>query len=162
MSVLIQKAIGRIRNLASELRPAVLDSLGLAAALEWETQQFTHRTGIACTLELPAQPLSVDSDRSTDVFRIVQEALTNVARHARAQRVDVLVRAWRGELHLSVRDDGRGITEADTQSPHAHGLLGMRERALLWGGTVDIRIAPTGGTVVMLRLPLADSNRTVT
>lgn len=162
MSALIQSAIGRVRDLASELRPAVLDSLGLAAAIEWETQQFTRRTGILCTLELPAEPIVLDTDHSTDVFRILQEALTNVVRHARAHQVDVRLGSWRGQLELRVGDDGRGITDAEISSPLAHGLRGMRERALMWNGTIDIEPRPARGTVVVLRLPLTDSNRKVT
>jgi PAS domain S-box-containing protein len=159
MAVLIESSIGRVRALATELRPAVLDSLGLLAAIEWETQQFTRRTDIPCTLELPPDPPAVDADRSTDVFRILQEALTNVARHARARHVTVGLQFWRGALHLRVRDDGRGITAAEIASPQALGLVGMRERALLWDGVVEWRPGDGGGTVVDLRLPLALGSR---
>lgn len=161
MAALIETSIGRVRTIATELRPAVLDSLGLLAAIEWETQQFTRRTEIPCTLELPPDLPAVDADRSTDVFRILQESLTNVARHARAQRATVRLQFWRGELRLQVQDDGRGITAAEIASPHALGLVGMRERALLWDGVVDWRTPEGGGTVVDLRLPLSDGNRTV-
>jgi PAS domain S-box-containing protein len=159
MAALIESSIGRVRTLATELRPAVLDSLGLLAAIEWETQQFTRRTGIPCTHELPPGPPAVDADRSTDVFRILQEALTNVARHAGAREVVVTLRFWRNELQLSVSDDGRGITAAEIASPQALGLVGMRERALLWDGTVEWRARDGGGTVVNLRLPLANGRR---
>jgi PAS domain S-box-containing protein len=154
MAALIETSIGRVRTLATELRPAVLDSLGLLAAIEWETQQFTRRTGIPCTHDLPPDPPAVDADRSTDVFRILQEALTNVARHAGAREVVVTLRFWRNELQLSVSDDGRGITAAEIASPQALGLVGMRERALLWNGAVVWRAGDGGGTVVDLRLPL--------
>jgi PAS domain S-box-containing protein len=159
MAALIESSIGRVRTLATELRPAVLDSLGLLAAIEWETQQFTRRTGIPCTHELPPDPPAVDADRSTDVFRILQEALTNVARHAGAREVVVTLRFRRNELQLSVSDDGRGITAAEIASPQALGLVGMRERALLWDGTVEWRARDGGGTVVDLRLPLASGRR---
>jgi PAS domain S-box-containing protein len=159
MAALIETSIGRVRTLATELRPAVLDSLGLLAAIEWETQQFTRRTGIPCTHELPSDPSDVDADRSTDVFRILQEALTNVARHAGAREVVVTLRFWRNELQLSVSDDGRGITAAEIVSPQALGLVGMRERALLWDGAVEWRARDGGGTVVDLRLPLANGRR---
>jgi two-component system, NarL family, sensor histidine kinase UhpB len=156
MAILIETSIGRVRSLATELRPAVLDSLGLLAAIEWETQQFTRRTGIPCSHELPPDPPVVDADRSTDVFRILQEALTNVARHAGAREVVVTLRFWRNELQLSVGDDGRGITAAEIASPQALGLVGMRERALLWDGAVEWRERDGGGTIVDLRLPLAN------
>lgn len=159
MAALIETSIGRVRNLATELRPAVLDSLGLLAAIEWETQQFTRRTGIFCAHELPPDRPAVDADRSTDVFRILQEALTNVARHAGAREVLVSLRFRRNELLLSVSDDGRGITAAEIASPQALGLVGMRERALLWDGAVEWRARDGGGTVVDLRLPLAGGAR---
>jgi two-component system sensor histidine kinase UhpB len=155
MAALIEATIGRVRTLATELRPAVLDDLGLLAAIEWETQQFTRRTGIACTLDLPATLPPLDADRSTDLFRILQEALTNVVRHAAARHVDVQVRMTPAELLLAVDDDGRGIEEAEASSPRSLGLLGMRERALLWNGTVQVRARPQGGTAVTVRLPLA-------
>ena len=155
MAALIEATIGRVRTLATELRPAVLDDLGLLAAIEWETQQLTRRTGIACTLELPATLPPLDADRSTDLFRILQEALTNVVRHAAARHVDVQVRVTPVELVLAVDDDGRGIEEAEASSPRSLGLLGMRERALLWNGTVQVRARPQGGTAVTVQLPLA-------
>ena len=159
MAALIETSIGRVRTLATELRPAVLDSLGLLAAIEWETQQFSRRTGIPCTHELPPDPPAVDADRSTDVFRILQEALANVARHARALEVVVTLRFRRNELQLLVSDDGRGITAAEIASPQALGLVGMRERVLLWDGVVEWRERDGGGTVVELRLPLASGRR---
>jgi two-component system sensor histidine kinase UhpB len=159
MAELVQNTIGRVRNLASELRPAVLDSLGLPAAIEWETQQFTRRTGIPCTLDLPDEPLALDADRSTDVFRILQEALTNVARHSQAHHVDVRLRSRQGELQLRVSDDGRGFSADETESPHALGLMGMRERALPWNGTVDFHPRDGGGTVVTVCFPVADLSR---
>ncbi len=155
MAAIIEGTIGRVRTLATELRPAVLDDLGLLAAIEWETQQFARRTGIACTLELPASLPPLDADRSTDLFRILQEALTNVVRHAAAQHVDVQVRETSAELVLGVSDDGRGIATAEAMNPRSLGLLGMRERALLWNGTVDVRARPQGGTSVIVQLPLA-------
>ncbi len=155
MAALIEATIGRVRTLATDLRPAVLDDLGLLAAIEWETQQFTRRTGIACALEQPATLPPLDADRSTDLFRILQEALTNVVRHAAAHRVEVQVRATAAELVLVVGDDGRGIEEAEASSPRSLGLLGMRERALLWNGTVQVRAGPQGGTTVTVQLPLA-------
>jgi PAS domain S-box-containing protein len=155
MAAIIEGTIGRVRTLATELRPAVLDDLGLLAAIEWETQQFARRTGIACTLDLPATLSPLDADRSTDLFRILQEALTNVVRHAAAQHVDVQVRETPAELVLGVSDDGRGIATAEATSPRSLGLLGMRERALLWNGSVDVRARPQGGTSVIVQLPLA-------
>jgi PAS domain S-box-containing protein len=158
MARLIEATIGQIRTLATQLRPAVLDDLGLAAAIEWETQEFARRTGIPCTPHLRAELAGVAPDRAIDLFRILQEALTNVARHARAEHVEVRVGLTRKgkerELVLHVEDDGRGIRPEETADAHSLGLLGMRERALLWNGSVEVRPRAEGGTRVTVRLPL--------
>jgi len=154
MASLIDQMVDKVRTLASELRPAVLDNLGLSAAVEWAVRQFAQRTGIECALDLPRESLRIDSDRSTDVFRILQEALTNVARHARATRVDVHLRATPGELVLEVHDNGRGISDREIDDPGAFGLLGMRERVLPWGGEVGVRASPQGGTSVTVCIPM--------
>lgn len=154
----IEETIGQVRTLATQLRPGVLDELGLAAAIEWETQGFTRRTGIPCTLHLPPELAGLDADRAIDLFRILQEALTNVARHARATGVEVRVGITRKrkerELVLSVEDDGRGIRPEEATDARALGVLGMRERALLWNGSLEVRARHGGGTRVTVRLPL--------
>lgn len=157
MAALIDAMIDKIRTLAAELRPAVLDSLGLAAAVEWAVQQFARRTGIRCELDLPPEQLRIDADRSIDVFRILQEALANVARHAEASRVHVHLWATSDELVLEVQDNGRGIRPSEIESVASFGLLGMRERALFWGGTIGIRAAPEGGTCAVVCIPLDQS-----
>jgi PAS domain S-box-containing protein len=157
MGRLAEATIGRIRTLATDLRPAVLDDLGLPAAIEWETQEFTRRTGIPCALDLPAEAFALDPDRSTDLFRILQEALTNVARHAQARRVGVRLRRLRREIQLQVDDDGRGITPEELGSHRSLGLLGMRERARLWKGQTEIRSLGNGGTSVVVRIPTSRS-----
>jgi PAS domain S-box-containing protein len=153
MAKLIDAMVDKVRTLATELRPAVLDSLGLSAATEWAVQQFARRTGIECVLALPAEPLWLDRERSTDLFRILQEGLTNVARHAHASRVDVHLRATPGELVLEVHDNGRGITDSETENVRSFGLLGMRERVLTWGGELGVRRAPGGGTSLTACIP---------
>jgi PAS domain S-box-containing protein len=157
MAQLIDEMVDKVRTLATELRPAVLDSLGLSAAVEWAVRQFARRTRIECALDLPAEPLCLDADRSTDLFRILQEALTNVARHAHASRVDVHLRATPGEVVLEVHDNGRGITASETENVRSFGLLGMRERTLPWGGELCVRGAPQGGTSVIACIPLGPS-----
>jgi PAS domain S-box-containing protein len=154
MAKLIEATIGRVRTLATELRPAVLDNLGLPAAIEWEAQEFARRTGIRCELHLAADLARLDPDRATDLFRILQEALTNVARHAMAHRVQVELQLEQGEVVLHVDDDGRGITPGEAEDQRSLGLLGMRERALLWDGSVDVHAGIDGGTRVAVRLPL--------
>jgi two-component system, NarL family, sensor histidine kinase UhpB len=158
MARLIEGTIGQVRTLAAQLRPGVLDELGLAAAIEWEAQEFARRTGIPCALHLRAEVAGVDPDRAIDLFRILQEALTNVARHARAQHVEVRVSVTRKgkerELVMHVEDDGRGIRPEEAADARSLGLLGMRERALLWNGGVEVRPRAEGGTRVTVRLPL--------
>jgi PAS domain S-box-containing protein len=154
MAVIIDTMIDQIRSLATELRPGVLDNLGLGPAVEWAVQQFARRTGIRCTVDLPAEPIRLDADRSTDVFRIVQEALTNVARHAHATTLDVQLQVVREVVAITIHDNGRGITADELQDVRAFGLLGMRERALLWGGEVEIRAPPEGGTSITVSIPL--------
>jgi PAS domain S-box-containing protein len=154
MAELIDQMVDKVRTLAADLRPAVLDNLGLCAAVDWAVRQFAQRTGIEAVLDLPPHDVRIDAERSTDLFRILQEALTNVARHARATRVDVHLRTTPGELVLEVHDNGRGIRDREIDDPRAFGLLGMRERVLPWGGEVGVHAAPQGGTSVTVCMPL--------
>jgi signal transduction histidine kinase len=132
----------------------VLDDADLPGAIRWEARKFQARTGVRCGLELPAEPFVMDADRATAVFRIFQEAMTNVARHAGATRVDIRLQLDAGRLLLSVADNGVGLSPAALHGPQALGLLGMRERALLLGGEVEIGGSNGGGTRVSLSVPL--------
>jgi PAS domain S-box-containing protein len=152
MEEFIDATIGGVQRIVSELRPAMLDDLGLVAAIEWQAQDFQRRTGIVCTVHLNEDHLEVDSERATVVFRICQEALTNVARHANATAVGIRLEAPQGSMLLEVADNGRGIAEEKIADPQALGLLGMRERAELLGGAVTIARRSEGGTVVTLHL----------
>jgi PAS domain S-box-containing protein len=152
---LTDTTINVVRRIASELRPSILDDLGLVEAIEWQTQQFQARTGIECHCHCTLQSDDVGDQQSTAVFRIVQEALTNILRHAQATRVGVAMSEEHGALVLTVTDNGRGITEAEKHSRQALGLLGMQERAHLIGGRVDIVGAPATGTTLHVRVPLA-------
>jgi signal transduction histidine kinase len=154
MSELTDGAIGAVQRIATELRPVVLDSLGLAAAIEWQVKDFEERTGISCQIKLPGRELSFERARSTAIFRILQESLTNVARHAQASKVEVELRCEAEQLMLTVRDNGRGIRTADLSDVHSMGLLGMRERATLLGGHCEIATGAEGGTSVQVRVPL--------
>ena len=144
--------IQSVRRISTNLRPAVLD-LGLAAALEWQAEEFQSRTGIQCKLRLPAQEV-VAPHVSTTLFRIFQETLTNVARHARATRAEVVLHKQRDRLVLLIRDNGRGFDQADPSVLKSLGLAGMRERAALLGGHVNISSAPGKGTSVTAWIPL--------
>ncbi|HLG22923.1 MAG TPA: PAS domain S-box protein, partial [Candidatus Manganitrophaceae bacterium] len=156
MSLLIDQTIQRVRKIATELRPGVLDDLGLPAAVEWQTQEFQSRTGIQCRLTLHPEEMTLDPARSTAIFRIFQETLTNVARHADADRVKIRLVEEGGRLVLEVADNGKGITESQISNSKSLGILGIRERALLWGGEVKIEGVPGKGTTVTAQIPLPE------
>jgi signal transduction histidine kinase len=149
---LADSIIQSIRRISTELRPAVLD-LGLAAAVEWQVQEFQARSGIQCKVRLLTREV-VASNASTAMFRISQEILTNVARHAKATRVEVVLQKQRDRLMLLIRDNGRGFDQADPSLSKSLGLLGMRERAAILGGRVNISSAPGKGTTVTAWIPL--------
>jgi signal transduction histidine kinase len=150
-------SVSTLRRIASELRPSVLDDLGLAPAIEWQAQQFQARTGIICNCDCDSalENIPLSEQQSTAVFRIFQEALTNVLRHARATQVAIKLKADDGFFVLSVNDNGRGISDSEKSEQQSLGLLGMRERAHLIGGEVSIKRAEGRGTVVTLRVPVA-------
>jgi PAS domain S-box-containing protein len=152
MSGLIDHTLARVHTIVTELRPVVLD-VGLVAAIEWQTDEFQERSGIACETHLPTEEIPLDTERSSAVFRILQEALTNVARHANASKTVVDLKSETGSLILAVRDDGKGIDEKAIYAHNSIGLLGMRERALSFGGTAEVTALPGGGTLVSVRIP---------
>jgi PAS domain S-box-containing protein len=152
MSRLADDTIHEVRRIATELRPGVLDDLGFAAALEWQADEFQRRTGIPCRVtSLPN--LVIDSEQSTALFRILQEALTNVSRHARAENVEVRLSEQDRSIVLEIEDDGRGIRDFGTAEPLSLGLLGMQERARLVGGETVVGRGRNGGTLVRVTLP---------
>ncbi len=147
--------VEQVRRISSELRPAILDQIGLLAALTWNAREFAARTQIACAVESNLSDSErLDPSLSTAVFRVFQEALTNVARHSEAARVQVRLELGDPWLVLEVRDDGRGITEAEIADPRSLGLLGMRERARRLGGTLAFTQAAPRGTLLTLKVPL--------
>ena len=150
----LEVTIQTVRAIATALRPSVLDELGLAAALDWQTRDFEKRTGIRCKWSMPAVPIPIGPDQATAVFRIYQEILTNVVRHAQASHTRIHLGISAGWLVLEVCDNGRGIPESSLANRNSLGLLGMRERAAQWGGDVSILGAEGMGTTVRVRLPL--------
>jgi signal transduction histidine kinase len=142
------------RRIITELRPSVLDQLGLADAIEWQAHDFAARTGLALDLAIECNCEQPPEAVASAVFRMLQEALTNVAKHANAAQVRVALRVEPNRLFLDVSDDGRGITRDELRGAHSLGLLGLRERALALGGTVSIAPNPRGGTTVALHIPL--------
>jgi two-component system sensor histidine kinase UhpB len=153
MSDLINTTIQTVKRISAELRPGILDDLGLVAAIEWQAEEFQHRTGIVCRVIIDPEELTVEKDRSTAIFRIFQETLTNVSRHAGASRVTVRLREKNGMLSLMVRDNGKGITKKQILDSKSFGLIGMRERVHPWGGAVDIKGIPGKGTTVLVDVP---------
>jgi PAS domain S-box-containing protein len=153
MSQLLDLASDAVHHVISELRPGILDELGLEAAVEWYVAEFEKRTGIACRLVDTMEGASLSPDQATALFRILQEALTNVVRHAGAAAVDIRLAAEAGRVTLEIRDDGCGIPEDKIGDSRSIGLLGMRERARALGGEVVIRRQFTAGTTVEVVLP---------
>jgi signal transduction histidine kinase len=150
---LLEKTLGNVRKICAELRPEILDNIGLNSALDWQANDFQQRTGITCRLDLPAEELSLEPEESTALFRIFQEILTNIARHARASKVDVVFSGRTEDCELIVSDNGRGITQEELGDPKSLGLLGMKERALAIGGRVDIEGKRGQGTKIRVLVP---------
>jgi PAS domain S-box-containing protein len=149
-----EDAIAAVRRISSELRPSILDDLGLVEAMEWQAREFEARAGIAIHYECFVDQVGLSQQQATAIFRIFQEALTNILRHAQATRVDITIKEEAGELILTVKDNGRGITEDDNSISKSLGLLGMQERAHLVGGEIHINGVEGQGTVVILRVPI--------
>jgi len=155
MMKVTDNTVNAVRRIASELRPRILDDLGLWEAVEWQAQNFQARTGIVCDCECSLEEVHLNRDQSTVVFRIFQEALTNVVRHAQATKVEVLIENMADEFVLTIKDNGRGITQDEKTARLSLGILGMQERAHLAGGHVDVVGAPGHGTLVAVRIPLS-------
>lgn len=154
MSELIDTTVRRIQRIASELRPGILDDLGLVPAIEWQAQDFENRTRIKCITKLDLNGVELDPDCSTAIFRIFQEALTNVARHAEATEVKVRLKDGNSKLEIKISDNGRGIAESDILSPNSLGLIGMRERLRAFDGKLKLHSAPNRGTTLAIILPI--------
>jgi PAS domain S-box-containing protein len=159
MSVLLDSTIASVREIATELRPGVLDDLGLAAALEWQLARFGEITGLEYHFAADAEESPLEKGLSIALFRIAQEALTNVARHAEATKVELSLSGSDREVILEVRDDGRGITVNEITGFDSLGILGMRERAHALGGKVSVRKGRDGGTIVKVTVPLGTSGK---
>jgi signal transduction histidine kinase len=151
----IDSTIQMVRRIATELRPGILDHLGLAAALEWQANEFQTRTGIKCDVKISLSDVTLETDLNTTFFRIFQETLTNVIRHAGATQVAVELKESGHQIILEVKDNGRGISQAEITNTQSMGLLGMRERAALLGGKFRIGSLPRNkGTKVTVTIPL--------
>ncbi|MFN0109649.1 MAG: sensor histidine kinase [Blastocatellia bacterium] len=161
MQHLIDRTMVVMREIATELRPSILDNLGLIAAIEWHAETFQERTGIECFIRADFDDKGITDNLATAVFRILQESLTNVLKHSEATEVSISLTQSDGNLLMSVQDNGNGFSEDSINKPHAMGVIGMRERALAFSGEVNIRNAPGGGTIVSIVIPLNHHESTV-
>jgi PAS domain S-box-containing protein len=155
MDAQIDATIAAMRRIAADLRPLTLDDLGLVPAIESLVNHFSQRTGVACEVAFSQPEFPLTDTQATAVFRIVQEALTNVARHAKATQVEVTIDAIDTEITVTVSDNGAGFVAGSPAKPNSYGLLGLRERAYLLGGECRIASTPGKGTEIEVRLPLA-------
>jgi signal transduction histidine kinase len=159
MLELIDETLTAARRVAMELRPAILDDFGFAAAIEHETESLARRSGIEVALHLEPKEIDIEGARATALYRVIQEALTNVARHSEARRVEVRVEKREGFIEAEVRDYGRGISDEELRSTSALGLIGIRERIYAFDGHVAIERVDSGGTRVLVRVPDEDPHR---
>ena len=157
MEGLLKATVASTRRIASDLRPLMLDDLGLAPALEWLVQNMAQRSGFACTLTMDEAALTLPQVHSTALFRIVQEALTNIAKHARATRASVEIERQDGRLLVRVRDNGAGFDAGGPRKPASFGLLGLRERVSLLQGDLHIDSGSGEGTTIEIDLPVPEA-----
>jgi PAS domain S-box-containing protein len=157
MNAVLDRTVGSVRRIAADLRPLMLDDLGLADAAAWLVEDFTTRSGIQCILDQSDGDAldDIGRDVATTIYRALQESLTNIARHSAARHAWVLLRLEDGALRLEVEDDGRGMPPAAQASSRSLGLKGMRERVHYHGGVLEVGGAPRGGTRVKVRVPVA-------
>ena len=157
----VDRMIQQVRNIATELRPGVLDHLGLVAALEWQAREFARRTAIECQFTPPADEPALSQDQAVSLFRILQESLTNVARHAKASHVTVSLLAGLENVRLIIEDDGIGLSEARRRDHASLGLIGMEERARFIEAQLSIQSRAGRGTCVIVDLPLKEAEVSV-
>ncbi|MGE5238836.1 MAG: sensor histidine kinase, partial [Chloroflexota bacterium] len=154
----IDETIQAVKRVCTELRPAILDHLGLAAAIEWQCEEFQKRTGTKCKIVIDPGDMDVETDLRTALFRVFQEALTNVVRHANATEMEISLTGTPGGIMLKIADNGIGITEDELSKRGSFGLLGMRERVYPWGGTVSVSGTRNKGTIVEVTVPITSGD----
>ncbi len=157
MAEKIDGAIQTVRRICSELRPPILEHFGLPAAIEWHLEDFQKRTGICCTTEIDPEISKIEKELATILFRIFQEAMTNILRHAGATTVNVVLKNEAHHLVLQVIDNGRGVSKEEISSPRSFGIIGIRERVRFWGGQSAFVGIPNRGTTVTISIPLDQS-----
>ncbi|WP_448522306.1 sensor histidine kinase, partial [Schleiferia thermophila] len=150
---MIDDSVESVQKISGKLRPGILDELGLVSAIEWQTEEFEKTTSIKCSLVLPKDEIVLDENKSTALFRIFQESLTNIARHSNASRVSVNLLKSKQHVILEIRDDGIGITKEQIKDVKSLGIHGMRERAIVLGGEINIEGFPGKGTLIKAVIP---------
>ena len=159
MRKMLDNTVAATRRIASDLRPMMLDDLGLAPATEWLVHDFERRTGIVCELAIALPEIDIPGETATSVFRILQESLTNITKHAHATHAEITLDTEDGSLVLTIIDNGRGFDASGPRAPQSYGLIGMRERVTLLGGRIRVQSAPGDGTIVEARIPLAQPEK---
>ncbi|CAN5231643.1 N/A [soil metagenome] len=154
VDALVDRTIESIHRIAGDLRPSVLD-FGLVAAIEWQAKEFEKQVGVPCEFSTNQKDIALHQDQATALFRIFQEALTNIAKHAQASRVTVKLLRSNRSVRLDICDDGKGINPADTRKPKSFGIRGMMERAIALGGKLSVEPGVDGGSLVSIKIPLA-------
>lgn len=152
---LVSSTIGSVKQICTNLRPPLLDHLGIGAAIEWQAEEFQKRSGIECEVAVASDVFTIDIDIATALFRIFQEALTNVLKHSRATKVEASLKEEEDRIVLRIHDNGVGITEKQMSKRHSFGLLGMRERLYAFGGTISINGKEQRGTTLTIVIPTA-------
>ena len=158
---LVDETVYTIRKIATDLRPGILDDLGLLAALEWQCTEFERRSGIKCRFNSSLKDIDFNKEFSTMVFRIFQETLTNIAKHSGANRVSINLNLKNNTLFLEINDNGTGIKEDEINNTSSLGLLGMKERVHIFGGELSIIGTQEFGTTVKLKIPLPADGKNV-
>jgi len=154
MSSLVELTMQTVKRIYMGLRPGMLDHLGLTAAISWQAEEFSRRTGIACKVSFNPEDMVIEPDLTTTIFRIFQETLTNVQRHAKATKVTVRLKATDKHLEFIVKDNGKGIADEQLRKPDSFGLLGIKERVYHWGGREAIVGGIGKGTTITISIPL--------
>ena len=154
LSNMIDASVESVQKISSKLRPGILDELGLIAAIEWQTEEFEKMTNIKCSLVLPAEELLLEKNKSTAIFRIFQEALTNIARHSIATQTAISLLQHQSNIFLEIQDNGKGITQEQEKDFKSLGIHGMKERAMVFGGQVYVEGIAGKGTIVKVEIPI--------
>jgi PAS domain S-box-containing protein len=151
---MIDASVESVQKISSKLRPGILDELGLIAAIEWQTEEFEKLTNIKCSLVLPKEEVILEKDKSTAIFRIFQEALTNIARHSQSNKAQISLLNHQSNIYLEIQDNGKGISQDQIKDFKSLGIHGMKERAMVFGGQVNIEGIAGKGTIVKVEIPI--------